>query len=66
MASKNLCIDLDTRTDSHGNKFFIGKLQFDGTINFKDGITMLVFVSDEGGEQIQICSFDKNDKRNNY
>jgi hypothetical protein len=64
MASKNLCVELEARKDSYGNTYYIGKLQFKGNINFEDGISFMVFTSEGGAEQLQICSFEKSDKKN--
>lgn len=62
MSNKNLSIDLTARKDVDGNVFYVGKLQFPGTINLKDGAVFLVFVSDKGNEQLQIGMMDKNNK----
>lgn len=62
MANKNLTIDLKKRTDIDGNKFYVGKLEFPGSINCKDGVVFLIFVSDDGSEQLQIANMDKNNK----
>lgn len=62
MSNKNLTIDLKTRVDGDGNKFYVGKLEFPGNINCKDGVVFLIFISDEGGEQLQIATMDKKNK----
>ena len=61
MSNSNLKIDLYPQLDRNKNTFYIGKVKFNGTINCKDGITLLVFISDAGNEQIQIAPMDKND-----
>lgn len=58
MPSSNLCVDLVAREDGNGNVFYVGKLKFDGTINFEKGIAFLVFISEDGSEQLQITSID--------
>ncbi len=62
MSNKNLCIDIHPSKDKNGNVFYVGKLQFPGSITLKDGATFLVFLSDKGCEQIQIACMDKNDR----
>ena len=63
MSNKNLTIDLHPRPDDNGKIFYVGKLEFPGTINCEDGVTFIIFVSDAGGEQLQICKMDNNSKR---
>lgn len=58
MANKNLCINLIPRQDVDGNIFYVGKLKVDATLNFKRGVAFLVFVSEEGTEQLQISMMD--------
>lgn len=65
MANKNLTIDLNARPDENGNVFFVGKLEFPGTIDCTDGVTFIIFVSDKGNEQLQICKMDNNSKKGN-
>ena len=47
-------IKLDGRTDQHGHKFFVAKLQMNGNIKCHDEIVFLIFTSREGSEEIQI------------
>lgn len=60
--ANNLCIDLHPRKDDDGNTFYVGKLEFSGTIDCTDGVVFLVFISDTGNEQLQIGNMDKNSK----
>lgn len=60
--SKNLCIDLNPRKDGEDRTYYVGKLQFPGTIDCSEGVVFLVFVSENGTEQIQISTLDKSDK----
>lgn len=53
--SKNLIINLKSREDSDGQKFYVGKLTAPVTINCSEGVTFLVFVCDDGEEQLQIA-----------
>lgn len=62
MSNNNLRIDLKTRLDKDGQKFFVGKLQFPGNLNCKDGVAFLIFVSEEGAEELQITGIDKNNR----
>ena len=62
MSNNNLTIDLKKRKDKDGNIFYVGKLEFPGNIKCDEGVVFLIFVSDEGGEQLQIASMDKKDE----
>lgn len=44
--------------DANGLPFFIGKLQFPGTMEFDKGVSFMVFVSEEGVEELQIAPLD--------
>ncbi len=44
--------------DANGQPFFIGKLQFPGTMEFDKGVSFMVFVSEEGVEELQIAPLD--------
>lgn len=61
MASKNLCVDLNAKKDKNGNTFYVGKLAFPGTVTFKDGVVFLVFINENGSEQLQIASMDEKE-----
>lgn len=62
MSNKNLTVDLKARKDIDGNKFYVGKLEFPGNISCKDGVVFLIFISEDGGEQLQIANMDKNNR----
>jgi len=47
MSSKNLTVDLSPRTDSSGKVFYVGKIEFPGSIDCSKGVTFLVFTSEE-------------------
>lgn len=44
--------------DANGHPYYIGKLQFPGTLDFEGGVSFMVFVSEEGFEELQISPLD--------
>ena len=44
--------------DANGHPYYIGKLQFPGTLEFSCGASFFVFVSEEGVEELQIAPLD--------
>jgi len=60
---KNFAIDREAKTpvklkkmtDSNGNPFYIGKKQLCGDLNLENGGSFMVFVSEEGVEELQIA-----------
>jgi hypothetical protein len=46
--------------DVMGNPYFIGKLQFPATMEFEQGVSFMVFTSDDGMEELQIAPTDPN------
>lgn len=61
MSNKNLTIDLKSRKDKDGMIFYVGKIKAPVTIDCSQGVVFLVFVSDEGDEQLQIALMDTKD-----
>jgi len=61
--SHNLNIELSPRTDSAGKTYYVGKIKVDALLNMGNGVTFLVFVSDEGEEQLQIAPFNDRKER---
>lgn len=61
MSNKNLTIDLKARKDKDGMIFYVGKIQAPVLIDCKDGVVFLIFVSDQGDEQLQIAPQDNKD-----
>lgn len=59
MSSKNLCLDLKSKTDVDGRTFYVAKLKFPGHLDCRNGATFLVFVSDKGEEELQIACMDE-------
>lgn len=55
----NLKIELDPREDKEGQIYYLGKVKTPIDINCRKGITFLVFLSEEGEEELQIAPLDK-------
>ena len=59
-----ISVKLDPKLDGNQNTYYIGKLQFNGTLNFDDGgQSFVLFVSDEGYEELQIGPVDKSRRK---
>lgn len=63
MASEKLTIPLTATQDRNGKKYYIGRVQFPGTLEFKEGAVFWVFVSEEGNEELQIGVMDPERER---
>lgn len=61
MANKNVTIDLKARKDMDGETFYVGKLKAPVLIDCSMGAVFLIFVSDKGGEQLQIALMDNKE-----
>lgn len=61
MSNKNLMVDLKAKKDIDKRTFYVGKIQFPGYIDCSKGVAFLIFVSDQGEEQLQIAPMDKKD-----
>jgi hypothetical protein len=61
MSNTNLTIDLKARKDVDGEIFYVGKIKAPAVIDLSKGAVFLIFVSDKGGEQLQIAMMDKKD-----
>jgi hypothetical protein len=61
MSNKNITIDLKARKDVDGRTFYVGKVKSPVLIDCKDGAVFLIFVSDQGEEQLQIAPMDKKE-----
>lgn len=65
--NETLVIDSEAKTIIHlikvpkdvsGNPYFIGKMQFPGTMDFEYGVSFMVFTAEEGYEELQISPLD--------
>lgn len=61
MSNKNVTIDLKARKDKDGMIFYVGKLKAPVLIDCTQGAVFLVFVSDQGDEQLQIALMDNKE-----
>lgn len=58
MVADKLKIPLTAREDREGKKFYVGRIQFPGTLDCKDGLVFLVFTSEDGNEEIQVAGME--------
>lgn len=61
MSNKNLTIDLKARKDKDEMIFYVGKIEAPVLIDCTKGVVFLIFVSDQGDEQLQIAPMDNKD-----
>jgi hypothetical protein len=59
--ANNLTLDFKARKDRDGMIFYVAKLKGPFSIDCEKGVVFLAFVSDQGGERLQIAPMD-NDK----
>lgn len=57
--ANNLIIRLDKREDRRKNTFYVGKLEVPALLDCTDGISFLIFTSEEGVEELQIAPLKK-------
>ena len=60
MSSKNLTIDLQSRVDKRGQKYYIGKIAAPILIDCSQGAVFLVYTSEDGSEELQIALMDNS------
>jgi len=48
-------VNLKKIKDANGQPYYIGKLQFPGTLKFECGVSFFVFISEDGQEELQIA-----------
>jgi len=61
MSNKNVTIDLKARKDKDGMIFYVGKIKAPVLIDCSQGAVFLVFISDQGDEQLQIALMDNKE-----
>lgn len=61
MSNKNVTVDLKARKDKDGMIFYVGKIKAPILIDCSQGAVFLVFVSDQGDEQLQIALMDNKE-----
>ena len=61
MSNKNITLDLKSKIDKDGRVFYVAKIEAPVLIDCSKGAAFLVFVSDQGDEQLQIALMDKKD-----
>ena len=62
MSNNNVTVDLKARKDKDGMTFYVGKIKAPMLIDCSKGAVFLVFVSDQGDEQLQIAMMDNKDQ----
>lgn len=63
MSNKNLTIELKARRDKDGMVFYVGKIKAPVLIDCSKGASFLIFISDQGAEEMQVASMDDNDQK---
>jgi hypothetical protein len=58
MPNKNVTLDLKARKDKDGMIFYVAKIKAPVLIDCSKGAVFLVFISDQGDEQLQIALMD--------
>jgi hypothetical protein len=61
--SNNLKIELKPHLDGNNKTYYVGKLEFPGTIDCSEGVSFLVFISEPGCEEIQVANINKKDDK---
>lgn len=62
MTDGRIKIELESRIDSQGNKYLIGKLKAPIIIDCEKGACFLIFYSESGSEELQIAPLDSSKK----
>jgi hypothetical protein len=62
MSNNNVTIDLKARKDKDGMTFYVGKIKAPVLIDCSKGAVFLVFVSDQGDEQLQVAMMDNKEQ----
>lgn len=59
MSNNNAIVDLKKCKDKDGGTFYVGKMKAPVLIDASKGIAFLIFIADEGEEQLQIALMDQ-------
>ncbi len=59
MNKSHLVVDLEPRDDAKDNIYYIGRLKAPIFIDLSSGVTLLIFLSESGDEELQIAVNDK-------
>jgi hypothetical protein len=62
MANDNIKIELQSRRDKNGKTFYIGKIKAPVLLDCRTGCAFLIYISEEGAEELQIASMDNRQK----
>lgn len=65
MSEGKIKIDLDSRIDSFGNKYYLAKVEAPILIDCREGAAFMIFTSQEGEEEMHICLLGKKQERKN-
>lgn len=65
MMTRKLTIPLEKKKDQDGKTYYLAKVEFPGTISFKEGVAFFIFTSDEGEEEMQIGNVRNETSQNN-
>lgn len=63
MANFPIKLQLDTRPDRFGKKYYIAKVEAPISIHCEKGVTFMVFTSEQGAEELHICPDDSAQKK---
>ena len=55
--SDKMTLPLEKKIDSNGKAYYIAKLKGPISINCSEGTAFLIFTSEEGQEELQVCSY---------
>lgn len=61
--SNNLKLELHSRIDKNGNKYYVAKLKGPFNIDCEKGVAFLVYTSDINSEELQIASLDEKENQ---
>jgi hypothetical protein len=64
--SNNLSLELKSRKDKNGATYFVGKLEAPINIDCSEGVVFLIYVSENGSEELQIAKMSKSKDENAF